>query len=526
MAQEVFTPRGPEAFTGLLSKTNIVQGSIKERSERKVTLLEGGRSVRLFDSDNATPPSLNSEINISTPNLLALNESYFLVKLKYTIKNKADDAWGKFVCTTSPAFSWFKNMRVEINGIEVTQSSKVSDFQIVQHLLSMMESDPDRLAYTDKDVYGLQKLDPALGIKDVDLGQYQYGKNRKRGYAFATNASSADAGAPDFAANNTLKRTPTMHLTSETGYGDAVESNGRRVAEGKYQFKMRPFVPFFNADDSWLPPNTQVKIRFDLPQQELTRYVIASSLGAADATRLKEVQIDLEQLDLVYATYRLDPDMTDKITLPRELYYHTWCPRLVQKTISDAQGTIEILQNADIPRRMILFFTDLDLGKTPTGAYGNNAYNCSNRLAMVHGGLTQLRVMVNDEPVFDSPLRFEWVLGAGDGYYDPDKSSYLRALSLVQNFFGKGYRKEVPIDSKDFCNTYFMIPISLNLDKHLDNPKLRGNLSIDYQFTDNQAAPVRAPGSGQNKSLKANLLCLDKYMYTFSKDQGIKYEVV
>ena len=50
--------------------------------------------------------------------------------------------------------------------------------------------------------------------------------------------------------------------------------------------------------------------------------------------------------------------------------------------------------------------------------------------------------------------------------------------TLVQEFFGKTYGTEIPITAADYCNHYFMIPINLNLDRHVDNEKTRGNLSI------------------------------------------------
>ena len=38
-----------------------------------------------------------------------------------------------------------------------------------------------------------------------------------------------------------------------------------------------------------------------------------------------------------------------------------------------------------------------------------------------------------------------------------------------------------------------MIPINLNLDRHVDNEKTRGNLSIDYQFTEVTNSPIKTP---------------------------------
>lgn len=95
----------------------------------------------------------------------------------------------------------------------------------------------------------------------------------------------------------------------------------------------------------------------------------------------------------------------------------------------------------------------------------------------------------------------------------------------MQEFFGKTYGVEVPITAEDYCNNYFMIPINLNLDHNIDNEKSRGNLSIDYQFTAVTNAPINTP-SDADTSIKVNLLCLDQYIYTMSKDKGIKWEIV
>ena len=72
-----------------------------------------------------------------------------------------------------------------------------------------------------------------------------------------------------------------------------------------------------------------------------------------------------------------------------------------------------------------------------------------------------------------------------------------------------------------------MIPINLNLDRHVHNEKMLGNLSIDYQFTEVKNSPIKTPGD-QKTSIKVNLLCLDQYMYgyTFDKGKGVKFEVV
>ena len=77
----------------------------------------------------------------------------------------------------------------------------------------------------------------------------------------------------------------------------------------------------------------------------------------------------------------------DQVRLPKQLYFHTWCPRLVQKSLNDDAGTLELLHNADIPRKMILFFTDLNMAKEPT--LDAKKADFSNRLAMIHANLSQ-----------------------------------------------------------------------------------------------------------------------------------------
>ena len=56
---------------------------------------------------------------------------------------------------------------------------------------------------------------------------------------------------------DTLKRLPTVHLSEAEGFSNTVQENVVRVLAGRFQFKMRPFLPFFNVDDAWLPPGTQ-----------------------------------------------------------------------------------------------------------------------------------------------------------------------------------------------------------------------------------------------------------------------------
>ena len=188
MAQKLITPQIPDSFKGLLSNGKVVQNSILERTEKKVSLLEGRQSVTLY-SKSGTPPSQNHELDISSPNFIALGESYFIVQLKYSVKDNLNASPGEYtnwICLTSPTFSWFKNVRVELDETEVTQSSKVSDMQIVQHIMSLMESSIGKLQYSDSDLFGLQKLDPRKLLKRIPLANYEYGAKRRKGYAFET----------------------------------------------------------------------------------------------------------------------------------------------------------------------------------------------------------------------------------------------------------------------------------------------------------------------------------------------------
>ena len=132
---------------------------------------------------------------------------------------------------------------------------------------------------------------------------------------------------------------------------------------------------------------------------------------------------------------------------------------------------------------------------------------------------------VNDEALFDSPLKFDWECSQNADstcYYDYNKSSYLRGYNQVRDFFGKTYSTEIPLTSLEYCNNYLMIPVNLNLDRHVDNRKIRGNLSIDYQFTNVANSPVKLP-SDAGTSIKANLLCWDQYLY-MDKERGIAWD--
>ena len=265
---------------------------------------------------------------------------------------------------------------------------------------------------------------------------------------------------------------------------------------------------------------------------ELSWYMIISDKagggggGGNNAGSVGPVDIELSQLDFVYPTCRMEEAYMDQVRLPKQLYFHTWCLRLDQKCLTDDAGTLELLHNADIPRKMILFFTDLRLAVDPP--LDAKAADSNNRLAMVHANLSQLQVSSNDESHFDNPLKFRWECSAGkankDGatyYYDYNKSSYLRDYNQIQEFFGKTYGTKTPLRVADYCNHYFMFPINLKLDRHVDNEKTRGNLSIDYQFAEVKNSPIKTP-SHKDISTKVNLLCLDQYMYTLEKEKVVK----
>ena len=115
---------------------------------------------------------------------------------------------------------------------------------------------------------------------------------------------------PDFAGNFSLKRAPTVALDVTEGYSNTVQENGVRVLSGYFQYKMRPLIPFFNVDDAWLPPGTQIKIKFDLPQTELSCYMIVSDRGGGlttnNASSVGPVEIDLLELDFVHPGYRME----------------------------------------------------------------------------------------------------------------------------------------------------------------------------------------------------------------------------
>ena len=88
------------------------------------------------------------------------------------------------------------------------------------------------------------------------------------------------------------------------------------------------------------------------------------------------------ELDFVCPTYRTKKAYVDQVRPPKKLYFHNWCLGLVQKSLTDDAGTLELLHNANIPMNMILFFTDLRLSNEP--ALGGPATDSSDRPAMVN----------------------------------------------------------------------------------------------------------------------------------------------
>ena len=100
-----------------------------------MSLLEGRQSVVLY-SKNGTQPTLKHELDISSPNFIALGASFFVVKLRYSVKDNLTVHAGDYKnweCLTLPAFSWFKNIRVEMDGTEVTHSSSVGHANFPAH---------------------------------------------------------------------------------------------------------------------------------------------------------------------------------------------------------------------------------------------------------------------------------------------------------------------------------------------------------------------------------------------------------
>ena len=69
---------------------------------------------------------------------------------------------------------------MELDGTEVTQNSKVSDMQIVQHIMSLMESSIGKLQYLDSDLFGLRKLDPRKSLKRIPLANNEILPNEEK----------------------------------------------------------------------------------------------------------------------------------------------------------------------------------------------------------------------------------------------------------------------------------------------------------------------------------------------------------
>ena len=90
MAQKLIPPpppQIPESFKGLLSNGKVVQNSILERTEKKVSLLEGRQSVTLY-SKSGTPPSLNHELDISSPNYRKRGSASYIVREVQSVRER------------------------------------------------------------------------------------------------------------------------------------------------------------------------------------------------------------------------------------------------------------------------------------------------------------------------------------------------------------------------------------------------------------------------------------------------------
>lgn len=117
-------------------------------------MMEGRSSVQLY-SEN---PSLLNCIDISSRNFTALSESHFIVKFQYTVKDNRNPTnthdYQHWIILTSPAFSWVRNISIELNNQKVTQNTNAFDIQPVQHVLSLMERSIGTLKYPDNDLFG------------------------------------------------------------------------------------------------------------------------------------------------------------------------------------------------------------------------------------------------------------------------------------------------------------------------------------------------------------------------------------
>ena len=99
------------------------------------------------------------------------------------------------------------------------------------------------------------------------------------------------------------KRFPTSHSATPSKKTVLVLSRN-------FQCKFLPSFPLFNAGDSWLPPGSQVKLCVDLPQGDLSRYLIISTKAGGDDSidAVGPVRLELLELDFVYPTYRMKKD--------------------------------------------------------------------------------------------------------------------------------------------------------------------------------------------------------------------------
>lgn len=111
----------------------------------------------------------------------------------------------------------------------------------------------------------------------------------------------------------------------------------------------------------------------EIPNADLARYLIISNKGgnAGDGDAIRNIEINVERLDFVYPMYRLRDSYVKQVSMAKELYFLTCCRRLVEVDINYNNGTAIIPQNADIPRCIILFFMDDNVGDQPNLAAGD-----------------------------------------------------------------------------------------------------------------------------------------------------------
>ena len=133
MATSLTASQIPELVPGRHSPVKVVQDAFEEQTENKVSLLK----------DEVASFSIRTTHRSPTVSTVAQPTTSQLLAMRYVVNDKrnAPNAghYKLWITPTSPGFSWGKNIRVELNG-QVTQSSLVSDMQLVQNILSVMES--------------------------------------------------------------------------------------------------------------------------------------------------------------------------------------------------------------------------------------------------------------------------------------------------------------------------------------------------------------------------------------------------